>query len=193
MFESRVHPSLPALTGPLSRLAGRYLEFGPILVFAGLGSLENLSTPDRFLIGGGLAAAVLLSRLLGTKRSNSLALGADLFMILGSCAWLCHFEPLMHGMQAMEESGLFATLLLVGLARTLITPGGFIDEPDADPSAVTRGSAMLMAAGGMALSLSLLVSGPEWLAAGLPFVLLLLLQSLLKRRYGEIQSKGSSN
>jgi len=171
----------PGLRGLGQRLLPRYASFGPIVLFAGLEPVQSINTPERFLIGGGLACLALAAGALLKRRQNSLALGADIFLLLGAAAWIVQLKPLMDAFQALRETALFMTMLAIGAFRTLLAPQGFIDAPIAGPGKVRARSWLLLAGVAGAAIHSAVFPGREWLSAGLPFLGLLLVQSRLAK------------
>jgi hypothetical protein len=155
-------------------------EFAPILVFSYLGSSTALDLRPRFLISGGLAFMVLVSYRLLKWPMNSLALSANVFLLIEGAAFITYIAPVTIVLRFARESALFVVTFVVGIVRTVASPRGFLDLEGGKPSAVRRGSLYLLLGTCVALGMSMVFRGRVALSAALPFFGLLVLQRVLR-------------
>ena len=73
---------------PIPRTVFGLIEFAPILVFSYLGSAASTSLRTRFLISGSLALLVLVAQRVIKWPMNSLALSANIFLLLEGAAFI---------------------------------------------------------------------------------------------------------
>jgi hypothetical protein len=165
---------------PIPRTLVSLLEFVPILVFGYLGSAASADLRTRFLIGGGLALLVMVAQRVLRWSIDSLALSANVFLLLEGAAFITYIAPVAVALGLVRESALFIVTLVVGALRTVASPGGFLDLAGGQRSAVQRGSLYLLVGTGVALGLSVVFRGRPALSAALPFAGLLALRRVLR-------------
>jgi len=165
---------------PIPRTVFGIIEFAPILVFGYLGSAASTSLCTRFLISGGLALLVCVAQRVLKWPLNSLALSANVFLLLEGAAFLISIALVASVLRFVGESALFVVTLVVGGIRTLASARGFLDLAGGQASAVRRGSLYLLVGTGVALGMSMVFHGRPALSAALPFAGLLALRRVLR-------------
>jgi hypothetical protein len=165
---------------PIPRTIVAVAEFAPIMAFGYLGSGTGLDLRPRFLISGGLALIVLVAYRLMKWPMNSLAMSANVFLLIEGAAFITYIAPVAVVLRFVRESALFVVTFVVGIVRTFASPRGFLDVERGKPSAVRSGSLYMLLGTCVALGMSILFRGRMALAAALPFVGLLVLQRALR-------------
>jgi hypothetical protein len=165
---------------PIPRTIFSVVEFAPIMVFGYLGSAAGLDLRERFLISGGLALIVLVAHRVIKWPMNSLALSANIFLLIEAAAFIKYIELVAVVFGFVRESAIFVVTLVVGIVRTFASPRGFLDLEGGKPPAVRRGSCYLLLGTCVALGMSIMFRGRTALSAALPFVGLLVLQRVLR-------------
>jgi hypothetical protein len=108
------------------------LQFFPLSIFLSIGL--PLGTPQpgtwikAFLAGGAAAVAqIILCRLLAhAPVLNRLMLGVNLYLMLGGLAVLLKLHAALHVFDGLRESGIFLSMLAVGIVSSVMTDAGFI-------------------------------------------------------------------
>ncbi|WP_321500321.1 hypothetical protein [Breoghania sp.] len=168
------------MSAPLPRLTQIWwtvVAFAPLIVFSLSGRL-GADFPDRFTLGAAAVGPSLVALVLCRQPLNPLLVAADL--------WLCALavmigsgdERLIHFADYLREASFFLALLLIGLGKHLLTPGGLYITED-DPASARRASARLLLLIALATAWSVFWRGNEALAASLPALLLFLIQPRL--------------
>jgi hypothetical protein len=165
---------------PIPRTVFSLIEFAPILVFSYLGSAASTSLRTRFLISGSLALLALVAQRVIKWPMNSLALSANIFLLLEGAAFITYIAPVARVLRFVGESALFVVTLVVGVLRTFASARGFLDLAGGQGAAVRRGSLYLLVGTGVALGMSIVFHGRPALSAALPFVGLLALRRVLR-------------
>jgi hypothetical protein len=161
------------------------LGFFALAVFAALAfSRGNPSDDERFIlafkVGGCLALIELAVLLYRAVPANRLIIGANLWLLAGGLAAIAQQWWWLKGYQHLGESGLFISMLLVGLATTLFSPAGFV-AAQGERRRVLVASVVLLAAVLAALLASVRFRGTVQWAAVVPVIALSWLNRLLKR------------
>jgi hypothetical protein len=161
------------------------LGFLALALFAFLAFGNGQPTDDGFVRAfkvSGLVAAAELALLLGrTKPANRLILGANIWLIAGAIAAYLEQWWWLQLYQQVGEASLFASMFIVGLASTMLSPSGFVAKPG--PSAeVRRASLVLLTCVLVALAVAVYFRGNVKYAAVLPVIVLSWLNRLLRLR-----------
>ena len=171
-------------------------QFLPIAAFLAVARYKG-STPDAWVAGFqvGAVLAVVESVVLALNHVpwNRLLLGANLYLVVGGFGCTFGIEPIIRFVSQWRESAVFLSLIVVGIVTTLFTPGGFIEAPHAERSAVVKNSALLLAAVCVCLALSIFFRGDPWLAGTIPFVLLVAIRRWRLNKLEPIKSELNSN
>jgi hypothetical protein len=114
------------------------------------------------------------------RKSQSLALAANLFLLIEGAAFITYIKPVAVALGFLGESALFVVTFVVGVVRTLWSPRGFVDVESGEPSAIRRGSLYLAMGALVGLGLSIAFHGQYVWSATLPFVGLLFLRRVLR-------------
>ena len=159
------------------------LGFLALAVFAALAFSGGPQSDERFVfafkVGGGLAVAELAFLLMRAAPANRLIIGANLWLLAGGVAAIAQQWWWLKGYQQLGESGLFISILLVGLATTLFSAAGFV-AVRGERRRVLVASAVLLAAVLAALLASMQFRGAVQWAAVVPVIALSWLNRFLK-------------
>ena len=161
------------------------LGFIALALFAYLAFGRGPATDDGFVYAfkvSGLVALGELAFLLGRpKPANRLVLGANIWLIAGAAAAYLELWWWLRIYQQFGEASLFASMLIVGLASTWLSPAGFVAKlgPTIE---VRRASLLLLASVLVALAVAVYFRGNVKLAAVLPVIALSWLNRLLRLR-----------
>ncbi len=106
------------------------LGFLALAVFAALAFSGGAASDERFIfafkVAGCLAVAELAVLVYRTTPANRLIIGANIWLLAGGLAAFGQQWWLLKAYQRLGESGLFISMLLVGLATTLLSTVGFV-------------------------------------------------------------------
>lgn len=162
------------------------VQFFPLSLFATYAFWRGVPTGQRWVEAfelAALAAVVQLSILLLRRRPlNRLILGANLYLLIGGAAALGRQWWLLDVYGALRESGIFLSMLVVGVVTTFATSAGFVAVAGAPREAVRRASLWLLAATVIAVGMALTFRGDRTWAAMVPVIALAVLQRLLSSR-----------
>ncbi len=160
------------------------LGFFALAVFAALAFSGGASIDERFVfafkVAGCLAVAELGFLLYRATPANRLIIGANIWLLAGGLAAFSQQWWLLKAYQRLGESGLFISMLLVGLATTLLSTVGFV-AVQGERRRVVTASVVLLAAVVLALLASVRFRGTVHWAAVVPVIALSWLNRLLKR------------
>jgi hypothetical protein len=160
------------------------LGFFALAVFAALAFSRSNPSDERFIlafkVGGCLAFVELAVLLYRATPANRLIIGANLWLLAGGLAAFAQQWWWLQGYQHLGESGLFISMLLIGLAATLFSPAGFV-AAQGERRRVLVASVVLLAAVLAALLVSVRFRGTVQWAAVVPVIALSWLNRLLKR------------
>jgi hypothetical protein len=165
-----------------SRIRGA-VQFLPLMLFGTYAFWHGAPTDDRWLeafrLGGLAALAHLLSVWRSGRAADRLALGANLYLLVGGLATLAQQWWLLRFYGALQESGIFLFMLGVGAVASFGTTAGFLTVSGAP---ARRASLVMLAATAAALAVSFVFRGHPQVSTGLPIVVLTLLQRALAAR-----------
>ncbi len=160
------------------------LGFLALAVFATLAFSGGTPSDERFVfafkVAGGIAFAELAVLFYRAAPANRLIVGANLWLLAGCLAAFAEQWWWLKGYQRLGESGLFISMLLVGLATTFFSSVGFV-AAQGERRRVLIASAVLLAAVLAALVASVRFRGSVQWAAVLPVIVLSWVSRLLKR------------
>lgn len=109
-------------------------------------------------------------------------LGANLYLLAGGLAALAQQWWFLSLYGGLQESGIFLSMLVVGLVVTFTTSAGFVAVRGAPPAQVRRHSLWLLAATLLAVGASFLFRGDRTWAAWVPVLGLAVVQRWLRSR-----------
>lgn len=171
------------LLKPTFAIVEYLLGFVALALFAFLAFGRGPASDEAFVHAfkvSGLAAAIEVAFLLArTKPANRLILGANIWLIAGATAAHLELWWWLRAYQQFGEASLFASMLLVGLASTWLSPSGFVAKLGPIVQ-VRRASLLLLASVLVALAVAVYFRGDVKYAAVLPVVLLSWFNRLLR-------------
>lgn len=133
----------------MTEILFRWVEFLPLVAFLAAG--KALDTPTAgphwhgpFLLGGGLAVLATVLPLWRRLRLNRLALGINLYLIVGAAAFLLQLGWLLRLYGRWQAAGMLAAVVAVGVVTLLWSPQGFIGVAQADRQAIRTYSLYLL-------------------------------------------------
>jgi hypothetical protein len=136
-------------------LAFAFIQFLPLSLFASYafwyGAPSNERWVEAFTIGALAAAIQLLIVLSRGRPANRLILGANLYLLVGGIAATARQWWLLGVYGRLTETGIFLSILTVGVLATLLTPAGFVGVRAANVQAVRWYSAAVVPLIGLAL------------------------------------------
>lgn len=160
------------------------LGFLALAAFAALAFSGGAPSDERFIfafkVAGCIALAELAALYFRAVPANRLIVGANLWLLAGSLAAFTGQWWLLKGYQRLGESGLFISMLLVGLSTTAFSAVGFV-AVQGERRRVLIASAVLLVAVLAALLASVRFRGTVQWAAVVPVIALSWLDRLLKR------------
>jgi hypothetical protein len=167
-------------------LAFAFIQFLPLSLFASYafwyGAPSNERWVEAFTIGALAAAIQLLIVLSRGRPANRLVLGANLYLLVGGIAATARQWWLLGVYGRLTETGIFLSILTVGVLATLLTPAGFVGVRGANVQAVRWYSAWLLMATLVATAASVAFRGNRTWSAVVPLIGLALLQRVFARR-----------
>ncbi|SPJ23716.1 hypothetical protein [Palleronia abyssalis] len=152
-------------------------ELAPIAAFSWSGRF-GLPIDQRFILGAGLAVACTAVLVLRRWAINPLFTAINLWLCLEAIALGAGIDRLARLSAQMQESALFATMLLAGLVCWAVLPRGLFSRRAGDVRRVRLGTLTLLGMIAAALVWSLAWRGHEQIAAVLPATVILLAQQL---------------
>jgi peptidoglycan/LPS O-acetylase OafA/YrhL len=160
-------------------------NFLPAIVFLFYGRLGPGQPHERwtqaFLIGGVLAVlhgAWLLRR----QERNSIALGVDLYLLIGGLLALASATASRLWGEELGPAAVLVCVLVVGILQTAWNSGGFIDCDEADRQRIRSLSIVMIAVTLVALAVSILMRhSPVW-GGVVPLFALVLVRGRLRRQ-----------
>lgn len=168
------------------------VQFVPVItlassfVFSGEVHLERAGT--LFVIAG-VGAVVINGVLLFMKvQLNPVLVGANLWLCMGALAFGFALDGMAGVLAQLQAGGLFACVLLVGIAFTAVRPTGYIGMQHPNPATVKKMSIILLILTGAILTWSLVHVENIRLGGGLPFIILNLTRRVMIRRTLRLQS-----
>lgn len=160
------------------------LGFLALAVFAYLAFSGGAPSDERlvfaFKVAGGVALVELAALSLRAAPANRLIVGANLWLLAGGLAVFTQQWWWLKGYQQLGESGLFISMLLVGLVTTAFSDAGFV-AVSGERRKVVLASLVLLAAVVVALLASVRFRGTVQWAAVVPVIALSWLHRFLKR------------
>ncbi len=160
------------------------LGFLALALFAYLAFSAGTPSDERFVfafkVSGCVALAELAVLFSRAAPANRLIVGANLWLVAGGIAAFAEQWWWLEGYQRLGESGLFISMLLVGLATTAGSSVGFVGA-QGERRRVLVGSVVLLAAVLAALAASVRFRGTVQWAAVVPVIALSWVNRLLKR------------
>jgi len=163
------------------------LGFLALAVFASLAYSGGRPGDERFVfafqVAGCLALAELAVLFYRAAPANRLIVGANLWLLAGGLAAFTEQWWWLRLYQRVGESGLFISMLLVGLATTAFSTAGFV-AAQGERRRVLAASAVLLAAVCAALLAAVQFRGTVQWAAVVPVIALSWVNRLLKRSVG---------
>lgn len=158
---------------PVITLASSFLVSGGV-------DLERAGT--LFVISG-VGAAVITGVLLKMKvLLNPVLVGTNLWLSVGALAFGIPLEGLAGVLAQLQAGGLYACVLLVGIAFTALLPTGYIGMVHPDPAVARKLSVILLVVTGAILVWSLVLIENIRLGGGLPFIALNVTRRMMMRR-----------
>ena len=163
------------------------IQFLPLSLFTTYAFWEGgAPRPERWqtaFVLGAVAAVLQLAITLPRKSpTNRLILAANLYLLVGGLATVARQWRILELYGILKESGLFASMLLIGAATTLWSPAGYVGAAHADRRAVRVASLWLYALTVLALGMSLVFRGHSTWAAVVPVVALAISNRYLAHR-----------
>ncbi len=122
------------------------LDFIPLIVFVWFARLAGIEVAgpawkNAFYIGAAVACAQMFFYWYKRLSYDFIALGSNLFLIYGAVGFLL-YQPFLKAF--LNESIIFAFILLVGLITTFTIRGGFIQLPKIKKNSALIGSFALL-------------------------------------------------
>jgi hypothetical protein len=173
------------------RAVGRWLlavlQFVPLSLFAAHAFARDAHpAPERwmeaYLLGAGAAAVQLAITVPRREPLDRLMLGANAYLLVGGLASLLGLWRVLLFYRAIQEAGIFAAMLLVGVVTTLWTRPGFVGVPHAEAGRVRRASLILLALTAGALGVTIAFPGGRRLGVTLLLLALIAAHRVLARR-----------
>lgn len=165
------------------------LGFIALALFAYLAFGRGPATDDGFVhafrTSGVVALAELVFILGRAKPANRLVLGANIWLIAGAGAAYLELWWWLRLYREFGEASLFASMLIVGLVSTWLSPAGFVAKLG-PATEVRRASLVLLASVLVALAVAVYFRGNVKFAAVLPVIALSWLNRLLRVRLGGV-------
>lgn len=162
------------------------LQFVPLTAFVAIARRNGFSQDGwsmAFQIGGALAVAESVVLCLKRTPLNRFILAVNLFLCVGGAAFALRVGPILSFYHQMMEASLFLSVLVIGIATTLWSDGGFIGATGiTSRRQVKRYSVYLLIVTAFCLVCSLAFRSNIWLAGMVPFVILILARATLLRR-----------
>jgi hypothetical protein len=163
------------LIGTVSSL----VQFFPLSLFATYAFWRGVPTNERWVVAfelAALAAVIQLLVLLPQRRPmNRLILGANVYLLIGGAAALAKQWWVLEAYGALKESGIFLSMLGVGVVTTFATSAGFVAVVDAPRERIRRASLWLLGATLIAVVVALAFRGNRAWAAVVPVIALAVL------------------
>ena len=168
-------------------IAEYLLGFLALALFAYLAFSSGPPSDERFVfafkVAGCVALLEMVVRLSRAAPASRLILGANLWLVAGGLAAFTQQWWWLQAYQRLGESGLFISMLLVGVVSTAFSEVGFIAVPG-ERRRVLMLSIVLLIAVLAALLMSVRFRGSVQWAAVVPVIALSWLQRLLRRLAG---------
>jgi hypothetical protein len=142
------------------------------LPFIVAGRIDLASTGSRMLVAALLTVPISGLVLWRKGVLSPILLGTGLWLWVGAVAFLLPATGLLVWIAEAQAAGLFMGVVAVGVATTLFSPQGFIGVRHPDPSAIRRGSLILLGLALLALGCSWLLRDDIRIGGGLPFIAL---------------------
>lgn len=173
----------------LFSLAKALLQLLPLTVFVRIAFLHGAPEPEdwlrAFLAGAALAvlqfaAVCLFSR---GRALNRIMVGVNVYLIVGGVAVLANQLAVLTMLNQLRESGIFLSLLAVGVVTTLRSDSGFIGETHGVASArIRQFSLYLLMLTCLATAASFYFRGHLLFSAVLPMMGLAIVNRIFKAR-----------
>ncbi|EMN1931961.1 permease [Burkholderia ambifaria] len=160
-------------------------NFLPAIVFLFYGRLGPGQPGERwthaFLIGGVLAL-VHGAWLMRRAQRNSIALGVDLFLVIGAVLAIVSPAGSRLWGEELGPAAMLVCVLVVGIVHTAWSAGGFVDGTAADQARVRSLSFVMLAVTAVALAVSITMRhSPLW-GGVVPLIALVIVRGRLRRQ-----------
>ncbi|KVQ96053.1 permease [Burkholderia ubonensis] len=163
-------------------------NFMPAIVFLFYGRLgpeqPDLRWTHAFLIGGVLAlahGAWLMQR----AERNSIAIGVDLFLVIGAVLALVSPTGSRLWGEALGPVAMLVCVLVVGIVHTAWSARGFVDSTSVDPERTRTLSLVLLVVTAIALAVSVAMRhSPLW-GGVVPLIALVVVRGHLRRQLAQ--------
>lgn len=163
------------------------LQFFPLTIFVYVafshGQPQAEDWLNAFLAGGAIAGLqLILANILSRGHPLSrLLLGVNVYLIMGGIAVLTNQLVVLYILNDLRESGIFLTILVVGVLTTLGSKAGFVGEENRlDPPQVKRYSLGLLVLTSIATAASFYFRGYLIFSAVIPLITLTVANKLIK-------------
>ncbi|MBU9426029.1 permease [Burkholderia gladioli] len=175
-------------TNPLVDYLMHASNFLPAIVFLFYGRFgpgtADLRWTTAFVIGGALAVfhgAWLLRR----AQRNSIAIGVDLYLLIGGALALASPRGSELWGEQLGPAAMLVCVLVVGIVHTAWSAGGFVDIAPADRARVRSLSLVMLAVTVTALAVSVAMRhSPLW-GGVVPLVALVVVRGRLRRQLAQ--------
>lgn len=163
----------------------RIIETAPSLIFILLVQ-SGMDMRAAGWVGCGLAAAATLGLVFTRQPLHPIALGLNIYMMLAIPIILVTIS--LAGRDSADfmirnaETGVLVVLFLIGLAMTLFTHKGFLNEPGVHRDHSSRFSLLLLISVLGLIAFSIQMQHNSFLAIGAPLIILFLLRDYLARQ-----------
>lgn len=162
------------------------VQFVPVITLASsfivAGGVDLGRAGTLFVISAALAVIITVALVIQKARLNPVLLGTNLWLVIGALAFGIPISPLADVVGSLQAAGLFATILIMGVAMTLTRPTGFIGMPHRTPATVRKLSIALLGLTAAILVWSYLFIDNIRLGGGLPFIVLNVTRRVMIRR-----------
>ncbi|KKB64961.1 permease [Robbsia andropogonis] len=170
---------------PVTNYLSHLSNFLPAIVFLFYGRLGPGEPDERwthaFLIGGVLAVLHGLW-LLRRHKGNSIALGVDLYLVIGGVLAFTSAAASRLWGEELGPAAVLVCVLVVGILQTVWNNGGFIDCAAADRERTRFLSMVMIAVTLVALAVSILMRHSPILGGVVPLFALVLVRGRLRRQ-----------
>ncbi|CAG36028.1 hypothetical protein [Desulfotalea psychrophila] len=172
----------------------RLFEIIPLSIFVLYIRFIDINTGQDwnlpFLISGLMA---LVAIILFTARKilfNRLFLGINIYLFSGALAIISHQWWLNEIYGKLHASGMLAWIVIVGFISLLLSPRGFIGVDCPDKNFIRKTSLLLLFTSVCAFALSFAFRGNRVLSEIIPFIMVFVMQQMLRNQRTDRKEKG---